>query len=111
MRKSLWAVLLLGLFNLHFAFAASVQKATVYEFYAPWCHSCRALAPKLEKLEKEEGIHITRINVDNDSPLVAKYRVDGVPTMVVVKGDTVLGSSTGNVSYDELKDLVAKAKN
>lgn len=109
MRKSLWAILLLGLFNLNLAFAV-VQKATFYEFYAPWCHSCRALAPKLEKLEKEEGIHITRINVDTDSQLVEKYHVDGVPTIIVVKGGKIVGSSTGDVSYDELQDLAAKAK-
>lgn len=99
-------VALLGLFNLNLAFADS--KAVIYEFYAPWCHSCKALAPKIAQIEKE-GAHVVRINIDENQKMAGKFHVIGVPTTILVKNGRVVDTLNGNVSLDALRDLADQA--
>lgn len=63
----------------------------LYYFSAPWCGPCKMLGPTMDK----SGLSFTKVNVDDDTELAAKYGVRSVPTLLVV-------DSTGN----ELKRLV-----
>lgn len=97
------ATLLLGITPL--AYADSV----IYEFYAPWCHVCKALAPKIAKLQKE-GIRIERINIDENEAMANKYHIRAVPTTILVKDGEVKESLVGNLSMKQLKALAEEAK-
>jgi len=63
----------------------------LYYFSAPWCGPCKMLGPTMDK----SGLPFTKVNVDNDTELSAKYGVRSVPTLLLV-------DSTGN----EVKRLV-----
>ncbi|MBI5448578.1 MAG: thioredoxin family protein [Gammaproteobacteria bacterium] len=107
MLKSFFLFLITGLLSASVAFAES--HAVIYEFYAPWCSVCRALAPKIEALEKE-GHHVTRVNIDERTTLAEEYDIQGVPTVILVKNGKVEGKLIGDVSLKELKELAEKSK-
>jgi len=52
----------------------------LYYFSAPWCGPCRMLGPTMDK----SGLAFTKVNVDDDTELAAKYGVRSVPTLLVV---------------------------
>ena len=52
----------------------------LYYFSAPWCGPCKVLGPQMEK----SGLTYTKVNVDNETELSAKFGVRNVPTLLKV---------------------------
>lgn len=57
------------------------------DFWAPWCGPCKVIAPVLNEIaEEQQGkLRIGKVNVDNQQPLAAKYKVRSIPTLVLFK--------------------------
>jgi thioredoxin 1 len=63
------------------------------DFWAEWCPPCRVIEPILERLDGElvGRILITKINSDENPVIAARYRVLGLPTLLLfVAGQPVL---------------------
>lgn len=58
------------------------------DFWAAWCGPCRAVAPILDEIAKEQNgkLRIAKLNVDENPNLAAKYRITSIPAMKVFKG-------------------------
>ena len=52
----------------------------LYYFSAPWCGPCEMLGPQMEK----SGLPYTKVNVDSDTELSAKFGIRNVPTLLKV---------------------------
>ena len=52
----------------------------LYYFSAPWCGPCKVLGPQMEK----SGLAYTKVNVDTDTELSAKFGIRNVPTLLKV---------------------------
>ena len=66
----------------------------VVDFWAAWCGPCRALGPAIEsEVEKREGkIVLTKIDVDAEQTLAARYGIQSIPTVAVFSdGEPVTG--------------------
>ena len=50
----------------------------LYYFSAPWCGPCKVLGPQVEK----SGLAYTKVNVDTDTELSAKFGIRNVPTLL-----------------------------
>lgn len=62
----------------------------VLDFYADWCNPCKALAPVLDKVIKENKLNLTKINIEEDmDDLSIKYNVRNIPTVIVVDDNDV----------------------
>ena len=73
----------------------------LYYFSAPWCGPCKMLGPQMEK----SGLPYTKINVDEDSTLSAKYGIRNVPTLVKVDSNgTEISRLVGNNPLDKIKN-------
>ncbi len=83
-------------------------KPVMVDFGATWCGPCKALAPRIEELEKEyEGrVMIGTADVDECSDLAAKFRIRNVPTVLFFKAgsDAPVDKSVGLVAKETLAE-------
>lgn len=78
------------------------------DFYADWCGPCRAMEPTVRRLVAD-GYPVRMVNVDQDPSLARQYRVDGVPTYVLVVDGREVGRTVGPAPYAQLAGMFAAA--
>lgn len=81
---------------------------TLIDFYADWCGPCKALAPIIDDIAKNEA-HITvgKVNVEEERDLATKYGVRSIPTMVIFKNGKEVNRLVGFLPKEE---ILAKIK-
>jgi len=79
----------------------------VIDLWAEWCGPCRMLAPTIDELEVElPDVKFCKINVDNEPELTRLFKVQSIPTVALVKDNTLLDFSVGLVPKEKLKDFI-----
>lgn len=68
-------------------FDAEIKSGLVLvDFWAPWCGPCRMQAPILEQVVgKVPGAKIAKLNVDEAPAPAARFGVQSIPTLVILK--------------------------
>ena len=74
------------------------KEVLMVDFWAEWCQPCRAIAPTLEELASE-----SKVNVDDNPQLAARYGVRSIPTILFMKGGQVMDQVIGAVPKSQLK--------
>jgi thiol-disulfide isomerase/thioredoxin len=77
------ATLCLALFALPPDGAERAGSPIVLDFTAGWCGPCRQMRPAVEQLVRQ-GYPIKPVDIDRSPELAERYKVEGVPTFVVV---------------------------
>ena len=68
----------------------------VVKAWAPWCSSCRALAPYVDEAATASGVPVLDLQVDADPDnLVATFGVRSVPTLIGLRDGTEVARLTG----------------
>lgn len=78
----------------------------VVDFFATWCGPCKTLAPRLDALAGEYGsrIKFVSVNIDQAPSLSAKYKIEGVPTLLFFGPDgNMVDASVGLISRESLR--------
>jgi len=79
---------------------------TLLKFEASWCHQCKSQDKELEKLQKVAIIHID-VDGDTSESVVGKYKVQSLPTMVLVdKDQNELKKFIGRTSAADLQAAI-----
>jgi thioredoxin 1 len=74
------------------------------DFWAPWCGPCHMIAPVVEELatDYDGRIKVTKVNVDENPNIAARYTIRSIPTILLFKGGKVQDQVVGAVGKDEL---------
>jgi thioredoxin 1 len=79
------------------------MKKIIY-FSAPWCGPCKVLGPTIERLTGE--LPITKVNVDEDNTISAKYGIRNIPTLVLIdQNGKEINRIVGNISEQQIKQF------
>jgi thioredoxin 1 len=83
---------------------AETAKPVLVEFWAPWCGSCRLMAPSLIKLRAELGaaVEIVALNVADAQDAAVARNVLSLPTIVAFRAGREVKRIKGLVSYANL---------
>jgi len=73
------------------------EKPTLLDFHATWCGPCKTLAPILEEVKNEMkgSVRILKIDVDKNPQVAEKYKIRGVPTMILFKKGEIVWRESG----------------
>ena len=88
-------------------FEKEVQgQLVLVDFYADWCGPCQMLAPNLEQLDKEGGIDIIKVNVDEIPDLARQFRIMSIPTLMLFKEGKFVKKVLGYMPIESLREFV-----
>lgn len=83
------------------------DRTVLVDFYADWCNPCRMLSPTVEKIADErEDIKVCKVNVDSEGALAAKFAVDAIPMLAVVRDGKIVKTSVGYIPEQAVLDLL-----
>lgn len=83
-------------------------KPVLVDFFATWCQPCKMMHPVLEEVKARLGdkIRIIKVDVDKHQQVAAAYRIQSVPTLMLLRSGEVLYRQSGAMSRDELLALL-----
>lgn len=86
------------------------QGVVLVDFYADWCGPCRMLSPIIEALAQEmtgKAI-IAKVDTDRAPQTAAKFEITSIPTLILLKGGSVVKKVVGLRDLDSLRKMITE---
>ena len=82
--------------------------SVLVDFWAPWCSTCRAIAPMLDQVAGEEAgrLRVARLDVDANPETADRFGVAGLPTLILFKDGRPVERLVGFRTKGALLDAV-----
>ena len=74
----------------------------ILDFKAQWCQPCKTMSPILDEVEKETGVELQKIDVDDNEEMVIAYGIRNIPTLIFLKDDKIVDKVSGTISKEAL---------
>jgi thioredoxin 1 len=86
------------------------EQLVLVEFSAPWCRSCRLMAPHVDKIGQmyRGKVKIVRINVDENRQMSQVLNIKYLPTVYLYKNNQAVWSFTGYLDRYPLQVYVSR---
>lgn len=89
------------------------EKLVLIDFYATWCGPCKTMAPIVKQMEEKYGdkLEFRKVDIDKDSEMAEKYRIDAVPTFVILSPtgeeiDRIVGACEADIMDETLWEII-----
>ncbi len=81
------------------------------DFWAVWCPPCKMLSPVIQEIadEYEGRAKVGKINVDEEPELAAMFRVENIPTVVVMRDGKMAESAVGYRPKEQITAMLERA--
>ncbi len=71
-------------------------KTVVVDFWAPWCMPCKKFSPTFDQWSaKHQDVTFVKVNIDNAKVIKDYFKVESIPTVVVIRNGKVTKVFTG----------------
>jgi thioredoxin 1 len=80
----------------------------IIDFYADWCGPCKMMAPVFEKLSNgyTDKLKFCKVNTDEHPEFAQQFEIQGIPALVMVKGNKEIGRIVGFAPEAALKQKI-----
>jgi thioredoxin 1 len=95
-----------------FQAAQAAGKSIVLHIKAPWCPTCRAQAPIVQKLstsDKYKDVTVFDVDFDSQQDFIATLNVRQQSTLIAFKGSQETARSVGETGEAAIESVFAKA--
>ena len=97
-------------------FTAEVERSpllVLLDMWAPWCGPCGMVAPVIEELAAEMAgrVRVAKLNVDENPATAARFGVQSIPTLLLLKSgrelDRIVGVQSKSAIIQRIERVAA----
>jgi len=84
------------------------DQPVLVDFWAEWCGPCKMIAPALDEAATtyQGKLQITKLNVDENKDIPAKFGIRGIPTLMIFKNGQLAATKVGSLSKAQLNEFI-----
>ena len=86
------------------------MQPVLVEFWAGWSEPCKAMAPVLESVAKDDAVpvKIARVNVERHETLTDQYGVRAIPTLLLFNQGALQDQIVGRITEQAVRESLER---